>query len=134
MHAWHSVSHYDIAKLTLLQGQVLAYRTIEDAVATAAFGLGGQVQMCVATRDGARQVDKAEIDAIVDAIKIVKGKEIEALGALAPSEAPASAGVEAKPPPKENSTCHGGRAMPWAYWRRLTRCGRCQQTDPLTAP
>jgi 20S proteasome alpha/beta subunit len=91
VHAWRSVAHYDIANLSLAQAEALGYRTIQDAVATAAFGLGGQVQMCIATKaDGPRHMDKTEVDAIDDAVKLWKQREVEALGALAPT--PAEAG------------------------------------------
>jgi hypothetical protein len=84
VHAWRSVAHYDIGGLGLVQAQALAYRTIEDAVATAALGLGGQVQVCVASAGGAPHIlDRAEIQAVEDLIKLWKAGEVEVLGGLA---------------------------------------------------
>lgn len=92
MHAWVSVAHHNIANLSLLQGEALAYRTIEDAVATAAFGLGGKVQMCVVTPDGkARALDKTELQAIDDAVRLWKQREVEVVAGLAATAAPDAA-------------------------------------------
>lgn len=49
LHAMRSVAHYDVANLPLECAQALAYRTVDNAIRTAAFGLGGRVQLLVVT-------------------------------------------------------------------------------------
>jgi 20S proteasome alpha/beta subunit len=102
VHAWRSVAHYDIAAMTLAQAQALAYRTIENAVATAAFGLGGAVQICTATTiKDAHLLSLQEMQVIEDMVKLWKEREIEVLGALGESrgrvEEPKAEAVEIPP-------------------------------------
>lgn len=105
VHAWRSVAHYDIGAMSLAQAQALAYRTIESAIATAAFGLGGEVHMCVVAAGKEPHIlSLEEMQAIEDMVKLWKEREVEVLGELGespkkPDEAKAAAVDEL--PPKE---------------------------------
>jgi 20S proteasome alpha/beta subunit len=120
MHGWRSVSHYDISSLTLDQAQALAYRTVDNVIATAAFGIGGAVQMCVVTETSAAVSDKTQLEAVQDLIDIWKQREIDVMGELAPVKKPVvaaaksvsepaaapvteAADVVTEPPPKEDA-------------------------------
>lgn len=103
VHAWRSLAHHDIGALSLAQAQALAYRTIEDAIATAAFGLGGQVQICIASRDQQPHVlDGSEMKAVEDLVAIWKAQEVDVLKGLGPSsKAEPEPPAATKEPPHE---------------------------------
>jgi hypothetical protein len=82
VHAIRSVAHYNIAALSREQALALAYRTIDNAIQTAAFGLGGKVQLLCVTPEKAWILDDNEVKASQDMVDIWKGKEVETLGAL----------------------------------------------------
>jgi proteasome beta subunit len=94
MHGWRSVSHYEVKSLTLDQAQALAYRTVDNVIATAAFGIGGAVQMCVVTMTSATVSDKTQLDAVQDLIDIWKQREMDVLGELAPVKTPVAAAAK----------------------------------------
>ena len=88
IHAIRSVAHYKVEELTEDSALALACRTVDSAIKTAAFGLGGEIQLLVVTADKARCLSRAEIKPIEDLVDIWKGKEVEALGSLSPEPAP----------------------------------------------
>jgi 20S proteasome alpha/beta subunit len=103
VHAWRSIAHHDIPSLSLAQAQALLYRTIEDAIATAAFGLGGQVQVCIASPGVAPHVlDREEMKAVQDLVEIWKAQEVDVLKGLGPtSKAEPEPPAATTPPPSE---------------------------------
>lgn len=84
LHAIRSVAHYEIQSLTRQQATALAYRTIDNAINTAAFGLGSPVQMVVVEDGAAKQLAKNELEAVRDMVDVWKQKELETLGSLSP--------------------------------------------------
>jgi 20S proteasome alpha/beta subunit len=99
-HAMHAVAHYDVASLTRDLALAVAYRTIDDAIETAAFGLGGKVQLIAVTKDGAKALGGQEVKAVQDLVDLWKIKEVETLGSLSPA-APPSESAPAEEPPSE---------------------------------
>jgi 20S proteasome alpha/beta subunit len=102
-HALVSVSHFDVKALSAKQAHALAYRTVQDAINTAAYGIGGKVQMCAVTRGKAWCLSAEEIKAVQDLVDIWKSKEVETLGSLAlPANAPSDGGAAGgEDPPSE---------------------------------
>jgi hypothetical protein len=104
LHAIRSVAHYDILALGRVQAQALAYRTIDNAINTAAFGLGGPVQLLVVNNGRASLLSKTEIEAVRDLVDLWKRREVETLASLSAVEPGAAAGMPAPPveePPEE---------------------------------
>jgi 20S proteasome alpha/beta subunit len=83
MHAMRSVAHFRIAEMTQTQALVLAYRTIENSISAAAFGVGGAIQLLAVTPDRAWCLDAGEVAAAQDVVGIWKTREVEVFGALA---------------------------------------------------
>jgi len=100
IHAIRSVAHYKVEELAQDSALALAFRTVDSAIKTAAFGLGGEVQLLVVTAEGARCLSRAELRPIEDLIDIWKGKEVETLGSLSPEPKPPP-GPSPVEPPKE---------------------------------
>lgn len=105
LHAIRSVAHYDILALGREQAAALAYRTIDNAINTAAFGLGGPVQLLVVNNGKASRLNKDEVEAVRDLVDLWKRKEVETLGSLSAVEpgmpAQVSAAAPTEQPPKE---------------------------------
>lgn len=105
LHAIRSVAHYDILALSREQAAALAYRTIDNAINTAAFGLGGPVQLLVVNNGKASRLNKDEVEAVRDLVDLWKRKEVETLGSLSAVEpgmpAQVSAAAPTEQPPKE---------------------------------
>jgi 20S proteasome alpha/beta subunit len=87
LHAVGSVAHYHIEKLGQRETLALAFRTVHDAIDTAAFGLGGKVQLIAVTKNKASRLSDGDLDAIEDTVHVWKEKEVEALGSLGLSTA-----------------------------------------------
>jgi 20S proteasome alpha/beta subunit len=99
VHAYRSVAHYRLPSLSLVQAQALAYRTVENAIATAAFGLGGAVRLAAVTPSGACLLDDTQLKAVQDTVDIWKQREVEILAELAPAASePAGADAVSEPP------------------------------------
>lgn len=98
MHSYRSLRHHDLRRLKLAQAQALAFRTVDDAIATAAFGLGGVVNIAVVDQDGARILEPQELAATRDAVDLWKRQEVEILGALAQDAGIASLAANSEPP------------------------------------
>ncbi len=73
-HAICSVAHHDVKLLPMDVAKALAYRTIENAIRTAAWGIGGEVQLPTVTQDGAHCLTAAEIEPVRDIVGIWKEK------------------------------------------------------------
>jgi len=109
LYAMTSVAHYGVETLTEKQALALAYRTVSSAIETAAFGIGGEVQIVKINKDRALRLEKAELESLKDTVTIWKQKEVEALGGLSAAAAPAEASgvapndasVATQPLPKE---------------------------------
>jgi hypothetical protein len=97
-YAMRSVSHFAIPDMTQAQALALAYRTIENTISTAAFGVGGTVQMLVARPERVWCLDGTEIAAAQDTVNIWKTEEVRILGALG---APPTARPAVEEPPTE---------------------------------
>jgi 20S proteasome alpha/beta subunit len=100
VHAYRSIAHYRLPSLSLVQAQALAYRTVENAIATAALGLGGAIRLATVTSDGACALGDVDIKAVQDTVDIWKQREVEILAELDPAaeEAPAPAAGLDEPP------------------------------------
>jgi 20S proteasome alpha/beta subunit len=61
-HAMASVAHLGTERLSLDQAKLLAYQILADAISVAAAFLGPPIQMAVVTADGARELDRSELD------------------------------------------------------------------------
>ncbi len=83
-----------------MQAQALAYRTVENAIATAAYGLGGRTRLSTVTPSGACILDDTQMRAVQDTVDIWKQREVEILEELASGVEgpPAAAGAQAEPP------------------------------------
>lgn len=104
LHAIRSVAHYDILALGKEQAAALAYRTIDNAITTAAFGLGGPVQLLIASSGKAARLNKDEVEAVRDLVDVWKRKEVETLGSLSavePGSGPGAAVAPSEEPPRE---------------------------------
>jgi hypothetical protein len=77
-----SMQHHAVRELGARGAQVLAYRTIDTAIAVAAFGLGPPVQMWVIDADGARRVEDDELQVISHTADVWKAMEAEALAGV----------------------------------------------------
>jgi 20S proteasome alpha/beta subunit len=98
VHAYRSIEHYRLPSLSLVQAQAFAYRTVENAIATAALGLGGAVRMATVTPGGACALGDTDLRVVQDTVDIWKQREVEILAELS------QAGEEAPPagePPRE---------------------------------
>ena len=100
VHAIVSVSHFNVLALTLEQASALAYRTIANAIKTAAYGLGGKVQMCSVTPDKAWCLPDGELKAVADVVDIWNAKEVETLGTLGKAQ-PTPPSAPSDEPPTE---------------------------------
>lgn len=85
VHAYRSVAHYRLPSLSLVQAQALAYRTVENAIATAALGLGGAIRLATVTPAGACALGEVELEAVQDTVDIWKQREVEILAELDPA-------------------------------------------------
>jgi 20S proteasome alpha/beta subunit len=104
VHAYRSVSHYKLPNLGLVQAQALAYRTVENAIATAAFGLGGDIRLALVTPSSAYVMSDTDVKAVQDTVDIWKQREVDILSELASAGEEASAASEndeAAEPPSE---------------------------------
>ncbi len=81
-YAIRSVAHFDVPNLGIEHAKALAFRTVADAINTAAYGLGGNVQMVAVTPRGANMLSATEIESVQDSVTIWKAKEVETLGSL----------------------------------------------------
>jgi 20S proteasome alpha/beta subunit len=107
VHAYRSVSHYELPKLSLVQAQALAYRTVENAIATAAYGLGGDIRLSVATASGAHMLSETDIRAVQDIVDIWKQREVDILEELV-TEAPHIVEDFAEPPSESDGVAQLG--------------------------
>jgi proteasome beta subunit len=96
-----SLAHYGVRQRSTAEGQLIAYRVLDDAINTAAYGIGGRVQICIVDRPpGAGQPAKArrlsldELRALQEAVTGWKRTESdslsETLGLGPPGGPPAS--------------------------------------------
>jgi 20S proteasome alpha/beta subunit len=98
VHAYRSIAHYRLPALSLVQAQAFAYRTVENAIATAALGLGGAVHMATVTPRGACALGDTDLMAVQDTVDIWKQREVEIMDELDPTaHVPAPTGE----PPRE---------------------------------
>ena len=98
VHAYRSIAHYRLPSLSLVQAQAFAYRTIENAIATAALGIGGAARLVTVTPDGACVLSDTDLKAVQDTVDIWKQREVEILAEL---EQAAPANGELQEPPSE---------------------------------
>ncbi len=70
------MSHYISDGLTLEQGKLLAYRTIDTTIKVSSSGVGPPVQMATCDNDGPRILDDEEIKALSTSVE--RWKELEA--------------------------------------------------------
>jgi hypothetical protein len=97
VHAYRSISHYSLASMSLVLAQALAYRTVANAIATAAFGLGGAVRLSVVTPASAYIVPEGDLEAVRDLVALWEQREVELLAGLDAAQ-PAPASDSADPP------------------------------------
>jgi len=100
VHAYRSIEHYRLPSLSLVQAQAFAYRTVENAIATAALGLGGATRLVTVTPAGACILGDTDIKAVQDTVDIWKQREVEILAELeaaAPEAVPAAGEIEEPP-------------------------------------
>jgi 20S proteasome alpha/beta subunit len=98
VHAYRSIEHYRLPSLSLVQAQAFAYRTVENAIATAALGLGGAVRLATVTPAGACALGDTDLKAVQDVVDIWKQREVEILGELDPVAAPPAPAAVDEPP------------------------------------
>ncbi|MFH1087539.1 MAG: hypothetical protein V1737_03010 [Chloroflexota bacterium] len=77
-HACQSLQHVFHQDRTLQQCQALAFRVIDEAINTAAYGLGYPIQMWTVSSNGAKQLSSSELEAIGTTVRA--WKEIELNG------------------------------------------------------
>jgi len=82
MHSFRSLRHHQLVTLSQPQAQALAWRTVDDAIATAAWGLGGPVSIAVVDSKVARMLEPQEVEAVRDTVGLWRQQEVEILGAL----------------------------------------------------
>ncbi|HUQ78583.1 MAG TPA: hypothetical protein VM427_06910 [Patescibacteria group bacterium] len=73
------VSEYAAPSRELVEGTLLAIRVLETAVQAAAFGVGGDTMLAVATKDGARIYDPSEVREVQDRVATWRQLETETL-------------------------------------------------------
>ena len=98
VHAYRSIAHYRLPSLSLVQALAFAHRTVENAIATAALGLGGATRLVTVTPEGAVMLGDTDLKAVQDTVDIWKQREVEILGELAPAPAAPAASDLAEPP------------------------------------
>jgi hypothetical protein len=76
------LAHLEISTRRLYQGQVVAYRIVDDVIRSGDPLVGGDVQICVVTSEGVRQIDRPELQEIQNLVGIWKEIEKESLGKL----------------------------------------------------
>jgi 20S proteasome alpha/beta subunit len=82
VHDYQRHSHHALLSSNLVQLQALAYRTVENAISTAALGLGGAIRLAIVTRSGACLLDGKAIEAVKDTVDIWKRREVEIFAEL----------------------------------------------------
>lgn len=83
-YAYQSLLHLGISDRTLYECQMVAYRVIRTAIDTAAYGLGGEIQMMLVKKDGrVAELTHPEISAIRDTVGLWQTAEAESLGGIA---------------------------------------------------
>ena len=87
IHSFRELRHHHLSGLPIYHVQLLAQRTVQDAIATAAFGIGGVVKVATVDAGGARMLDGVEVKALEDGVKIWKDQEVELLVGLGPASA-----------------------------------------------
>jgi len=100
-HAMSCVAHYDLSSLSLEKALALGFRTVSDAIRSAASGIGGAVQLLSVSHQGTRCLPKEEVDPIRDLVDLWKQQEAEVLGQLSRSP---NAPEPTEDPPTEEST------------------------------
>jgi len=100
--AWHAIrsveNYYNLPDLNRDLAMALAYRTIDNAIRTAAFGIGPPIQLLEVTPEGAHCLDETEVKAVADIVDLWRAKEVATLATLLQPEAPAASPAE---PPTE---------------------------------
>jgi 20S proteasome alpha/beta subunit len=91
--AWHAIrsveNYYNLPELNRDLAMALAYRTIDNAIRTAAHYIGPPVQLLEVTPTDARILDATQIKAIEDIVDLWRSKEVKTLTTLLEPEAPA---------------------------------------------
>jgi hypothetical protein len=87
-----------MSSLSLVQALALAYRTVENAIATAAYGLGGAIRLAMVTPSGACVLDDTRMKAVQDTVDIWKQREVELLEELAGGRREPAEPGRAEPP------------------------------------
>lgn len=82
-----SVRHYSIETKSLVAAKAVIYRAIENTCQASASGVSLPVQMAVVTDEGAQRLESGELRAVEDLVNLLKLKEVETLGELAPDDA-----------------------------------------------
>lgn len=84
VHALRSVeNYYNLPELNRELAMALGYRTIDNAIKTAAFGIGPPIQLLEVTPGaGARCLDETEVKAIADIVDLWRDKEVATLTSL----------------------------------------------------
>ena len=86
--AYALLQKYQGLKLDVERACVLAYKTIEEAIAVGAYGLGPPIDIWVVDDCGTRRLDKdTDIPALEDTVKGIREKELESFRPRSPSPA-----------------------------------------------
>ena len=101
VHAIRSVAHYDVTSLSQDRALALAYRTVDNAIRTAAYFLGGRVQLLAITQEKAWCLTEGETRVVEDLVDIWKQKEVEVLGSLSSAPGPPAPPPAVEEPPRE---------------------------------
>lgn len=93
------MDHYIVDDLTLEQGKLIAYRTIQTTIDVSSMFVGGPVRIAVCDSEGPRLLDADEMERIAHAVDGWKAIEAESLTSLSvdATEAPGEEAVEEPP-------------------------------------
>lgn len=99
---WHAIrsveNYYNLPDLNRDLAMALAYRTIDNAIRSAAYGIGGAVQLVEVTPEAAHRLTAEEVKVTADLVDIWKQQEVATLSTLLhPADENVTAGVEEPP-------------------------------------
>jgi 20S proteasome alpha/beta subunit len=92
--AMAAIAHYDFPKRSLDETKVIAWRALDDCIASSAFGIGHPIRIISVEAGGLTELDDDELRSIKDSVNAWKQEELDALGRLGLGRSPEPEGED----------------------------------------